>query len=57
MTNAPEEPESEFTTDRDDPEAAGPPDPVHEPDDEPRFSPEGDDAPEGPASDAEESPS
>jgi hypothetical protein len=56
MTNAPEEPsESEFTTDRDDPEAAGPPDPLHEPTDEPRFAPEGDDTPEVPVPDADES--
>jgi len=56
MTNAPEEPsETEFTTDRDDPEAAGPPDPVHEPTDEPRFAPEGDnETPEEPTPDAGE---
>jgi hypothetical protein len=55
MTNAPEEPtEEDFTTERDDAEAAGAPDPVHEPTDEPRFAPEGDDTPEVPVPDADE---
>jgi len=50
MTNAPEEP-----TLPDEPEPAVAPDPVHEPDDEPRFAPEGDDTPEVPVPDADES--
>lgn len=52
MTTAPEEP---TTPDRD--EAAGAPDPLHEPDGEPRFAPEGDDdTPELPTPDADEDP-
>ena len=58
MTNAPEEPETEFTTDQDEPEAVGPPDPLHRSDGEPRFAPEGeDDTPEMPVPDADESQS
>jgi hypothetical protein len=58
VTNAPEEPTDEdFTTERDDPEAAGAPDPVHEPTDEPRFAAEGDDTPEVPVPDPDESTS
>lgn len=36
------------------PEPAEPPDPVHEPDDEPRFAPEGDDTPEVPMPEPDE---
>ena len=50
MTTRPEEP-----TAPDIDEPAEPPDPVHEPDDEPRFAPEGeDDTPEVPMPDAGE---
>jgi hypothetical protein len=38
-------------------EPAEPPDPVHEPTDEPRFAPEGDDTPEVPMPGTEESES
>ena len=50
MTDAPEEP-----TAPDQPEPAEAPDPVHKPDDKPRFAPEGDDTPEAPMPDTEES--
>ena len=51
MTNAPEE----QPTAPDEPVPAEAPDPVHEPDDEPRFAPEGDDTPEEPMPGADES--
>jgi hypothetical protein len=49
MTTAPEQP---IAPDADEPAEA--PDPVHEPDDDPRFAPEGDDTPDVPMPDAEE---
>ena len=48
MTTAPEEP-----VDPDVDEPAEAPDPVHEPDQEPRFAPDGDDTPEMPVPAAE----
>jgi hypothetical protein len=53
MTTAPEE--EPVAPGVDEPEPAEAPDPVHEPDDEPRFAPEGDDTPEVPVPDANES--
>lgn len=53
MTSAPEEPAAPDTA-----EPAEPPDPVHEPDDEPRFAPGGEnDTPEVPMPDTEENES
>jgi hypothetical protein len=52
MTTAPDAPPEPHV-----PEPAEPPDPVHEPDDEPRFAPEGDDIPEVPVPDPDENSS
>jgi hypothetical protein len=50
MTTAPDAPPAP-----DQPEPAEPPDPAHEPEKEPRFAPEGDDTPEMPMPEPEES--